>query len=75
MLDANRLEVTTKPIIKLLYIEYFHLNNQRQDNFSLLCIEFQFSTYISKKIIYIFEMQVNLKFCFVSMYELVGLKK
>jgi hypothetical protein len=27
--------------IKLIYIECFHLNDKKQDSFSLLCIEFQ----------------------------------
>jgi hypothetical protein len=36
----NKQKVATKSIIKVLYIEHFYLNDQRQNNFSLLCINF-----------------------------------
>jgi len=37
----NKLKITTKSIIKLLYIEFFYLNDQIQFFSLLLCIRFQ----------------------------------
>ncbi len=48
LLLVQSIESSVKPIIKLFYIECFDLNNQRQDKFSLFCIQFQFSNYFNK---------------------------
>jgi hypothetical protein len=61
--NPNKLEETLKPIVKLLYTEFF--TQMIKICFSLLfCIESQFSTYFNKVITYLFEMHVVLQFTF-----------
>jgi hypothetical protein len=48
LLLMQSIESNVKPIIKLFYIECFEFNNQRQENFSLFCIQFQFSNCFNK---------------------------
>jgi hypothetical protein len=45
----------------MITIKCFCLNDQIQDSFSLLCIEFQFSNYSKVFFIYLFEMQMNVQ--------------
>jgi hypothetical protein len=39
--NANRLKISTKSIITLLYIEHFYMDDEKQDRSSILCINFQ----------------------------------
>lgn len=65
MLNASTLKTTIKPMIKLLYIEYFHLNDKNKIVIHDRAFDFSFQLTSISIFIHLFKMQLTLKFIFL----------
>jgi hypothetical protein len=66
MLNASTLKMAIKPMIKLLYIECFHLNDRNKIVIHVCAFDFSFELISISFFIHLFKMQLTLKSIFYN---------